>query len=119
MCVGRYAHIPMDEIPLSECLKDTVERCLPYWEESITPALKRGKTVLVAAHGNSIRGILKYLDEISDEEITKLEIPTGVPLVYQLDEKLRPIKNPKAVGPLSGVFLGDADEVAQAQQQVA
>ena len=70
---NKYAHIPVDEIPLSECLKDTVDRCLPYWEGSIVPALKRGKTVLVAAHGNSIRGILKYLDGISDDEITKLE----------------------------------------------
>ena len=116
---NEYAHINENEIPLAECLKDTVERTLPYWDRSIVPALQRGKTVLVAAHGNSIRGMLKALDEISNEEIVGIEIPTGVPLVYQLDEKLRPIKNPKAVGPLSGVFLGDADEVAQAQQQVA
>jgi 2,3-bisphosphoglycerate-dependent phosphoglycerate mutase len=80
---NNYAHIPEEEIPLSECLKDTVERCLPYWEESICSALSRGKTVLVAAHGNSIRGMLKHLDGISDDEITKLEIPTGIPLVYR------------------------------------
>lgn len=69
-----------------------MDRCLPYWEEAITPALQRGKTVLVAAHGNSIRGMLKHLDQISDEDITALEIPTGVPLVYNLDKDLRPIK---------------------------
>ena len=80
---NKYAHIPEEDIPLSECLKDTVERTLPYWEESICSALRRGKTVLVAAHGNSIRGILKHLDGISDEEITKLEIPTALPLVYR------------------------------------
>lgn len=79
---NKYAHIPEDEIPLSECLKDTVERCLPYWERSITPALTRGRTVLVAAHGNSIRGILKYLDNIPDEEITfvpTLTVPPSPP----------------------------------------
>jgi len=119
MCVGRYAHIPMDEIPLSECLKDTVERCLPYWKESITPALKRGKTVLVAAHGNSIRGILKYLDEISDEEITKLEIPTGIPLVYRLNADLKPIPSERAVAPLSGFFLVDEVELKRKQEEVA
>jgi len=109
----------MDEIPLSECLKDTVERCLPYWEESITPALKRGKTVLVAAHGNSIRGILKYLDEISDEEITKLEIPTGIPLVYRLNADLKPIPSERAVAPLSGFFLVDEVELKRKQEEVA
>lgn len=72
----RYAHIAEEEIPLAECLKDTVERCLPYWKSDITPALQRGKTVLVAAHGNSIRGILKYLDDISDEEVAALAAPS-------------------------------------------
>ena len=114
-----YAHINEDEIPLAECLKDTVERTLPYWDRTIVPALQRGKTVLVAAHGNSIRGMLKALDDISTEDIVGLEIPTGVPLVYELDAELRPIKMANAVGPLSGVFLGDADEVANAQRQVA
>jgi 2,3-bisphosphoglycerate-dependent phosphoglycerate mutase len=116
---NKYAHIPMDEIPLSECLKDTVERCLPYWEEAITPALQRGKTVLVAAHGNSIRGILKYVDSISDEEITKLEIPTGVPLVYNLDKELKPISSAGAIAPLSGVFLVDPEELKRKQEEVA
>jgi 2,3-bisphosphoglycerate-dependent phosphoglycerate mutase len=116
---NKYAHIPMEDIPLSECLKDTVDRCLPYWEESITPALTRGKTVLVAAHGNSIRGILKYLDGISDDEITKLEIPTGIPLVYELDKDLKPIPSDRAVAPLTGHFLVDADELARKQEEVA
>jgi len=116
---NKYAHIPMDEIPLAECLKDTVDRCLPYWEESITPALMRGKTVLVAAHGNSIRGILKYLDGISDEEITQLEIPTGIPLVYRLDKNLQPIKSELAVPPLTGRFLVDEEELKRKQEEVA
>jgi len=116
---NKYAHIPEDEIPLSECLKDTVDRCLPYWESSIVPALARGKTVLVAAHGNSIRGMLKYLDNISDEEITKLEIPTGVPLVYQLDKDLKVIPSDRAVAPLTGHFLVDEAELKKKQEEVA
>mmetsp|Transcript_100436 Transcript_100436/g.287454 ORF Transcript_100436/g.287454 Transcript_100436/m.287454 type:complete len:306 (+) Transcript_100436:1159-2076(+) len=116
---NKYAHIPEDEIPLSECLKDTVERCLPFWEGSIMPALKRQKTVLVAAHGNSIRGIVKYLDDIPEEDITKLEIPTGIPLVYRLDKNLKPIKSDRASGMLSGYFLGDPEEIKKAQEAVA
>ena len=114
-----YAHIRKTDIPLAECLKDTVERTLPYWENSITPALKRGKTVLVAAHGNSIRGMLKHLDEISEDAIVDIEIPTGIPLVYTLDADLKPIPSPGAVAPLSGVFLGDASEIEKARRQVA
>mmetsp|Transcript_36386 Transcript_36386/g.95656 ORF Transcript_36386/g.95656 Transcript_36386/m.95656 type:complete len:307 (-) Transcript_36386:483-1403(-) len=114
-----YAHIHEDQIPRAECLKDTVERCLPYWEESICSALKRGKTVLVAAHGNSIRGILKHLDGISDEEITQLEIPTGIPLVYRLTKELKPLPSERAVAPLNGYFLADADELKKAQEEVA
>jgi len=114
-----YAHIPEEEIPRAECLKDTVERCLPYWEESITSALQRGKTVLVAAHGNSIRGILKHLDGISDDEITKLEIPTGIPLVYRLNADLAPIPSERAVAPLSGHFLADLEALKKAQEEVA
>lgn len=116
---NKYAHVPPEEIPLSECLKDTVERCLPFWQGSITPALKRGKTVLVAAHGNSIRGIVKYLDDISDDAITGLEIPTGIPLVYKLDKDLRPIKNARSSGMLNGYFLGDPEEIKKAQEKVA
>jgi len=116
---NKYAHIPEADIPMSECLKDTVERCLPYWETAITPALKRGKCVLIAAHGNSIRGMLKYLDGISDEEITKLEIPTGIPLVYELDADLKPIPSPDAVAPLTGRFLTDPEALRKAQEEVA
>uniref|UniRef100_A0A7S4F5T6 phosphoglycerate mutase (2,3-diphosphoglycerate-dependent) n=2 Tax=Chrysotila carterae TaxID=13221 RepID=A0A7S4F5T6_CHRCT len=114
-----YAHIPEEDLPLSECLKDTVERTLPYWNSDIVPALKRGKTVLIAAHGNSIRGILKALDDISDEDITGLEIPTGIPLVYHLDKDLKPIKSPRASGFLSGYFLADPKALAAAQKKVA
>eukprot|EP00964_Phaeocystis_antarctica_P060847 scaffold36314_cov73-Phaeocystis_antarctica.AAC.5 len=97
-----------------------VERTVPYWEGDITPALKRGKTVLVAAHGNSIRGILKHIDGISDEEITGLEIPTGIPLVYHLDKDLKPIKSPRATVPvLSGYFLADQSDLEAAQKKVA
>ena len=116
---NEYAHIPLGDLPRSECLQDCVERTLPYWYSDIVPALKRGKTVLVAAHGNSIRGILKHLDDISDDEITKLEVPTGVPLVYTLDRDLKPIKSSRASGLLSGHFLGDPEAIAAAQQKVA
>ena len=116
---NKYAHIPDDEIPLSECLKDTVDRCLPYWKSDIMPALQRGKTVLVAAHGNSIRGMLKYLDEISDEVITGLEVPTGIPLVYRLDKNLKPIPSDRACEPLNGYFLVDPEELKKAQEKVA
>jgi len=116
---NKYAHIPEEDIPLAECLKDTIDRCLPYWEGSITPALSRGKTVLVAAHGNSIRGILKYLDDIPDDEITKLEIPTGVPLVYQLDSDLKVIPSARGVEPLRGHFLVDPEELKRKQEEVA
>ena len=116
---NKYAHIPESDIPLSECLKDTVDRCLPYWQSSITPALERGKTVLVAAHGNSIRGMLKHLDGIDDETITGLEIPTGVPLVYKLDKNLKPIPSALAVAPLTGEFLVDQAELKRKQEEVA
>ena len=117
---NKYIHIPMDEIPRAECLKDTVERTLPYWEGAIAPALRRGKTVLIAAHGNSIRGLVKHLDRISDAEIVELEIPTGIPLHYALDADLRPIPLDGAVAPLSGEFLADDPaEVARARDRVA
>ena len=110
---NRYAHLPDADIPRSECLKDCVERTVPYWEQEIVPALMRGKTVLVAAHGNSIRGILKHIDGISDEDITGLEIPTGIPLVYQLDDDLKPIKSDRATGVLSGHFLANQEALAE------
>jgi len=106
----RYADMPIDEVPGTECLKDTVERFLPYWIDAIVPAIKAGKRVLIAAHGNSLRALVKYLDNISDEEIPGLNIPTGVPLVYELDEDLRPIKH---------YYLGDQDAVNAAINAVA
>lgn len=114
-----YANIDPAMLPACECLKDTVARCLPLWHEQIAPALQEGKTVLVAAHGNSIRGLLKYLDSISDDEITGVEIPTGIPLVYELDAALRPIPAKGSVAPLCGAFLGDAAAIAEAQAKVA
>jgi 2,3-bisphosphoglycerate-dependent phosphoglycerate mutase len=106
----RYAHLRPDELPLTECLKDTVRRFLPYWEEALAPAVRSGKRVLVAAHGNSIRAMVKYFDQVSDEEIVGVNIPTGVPLVYELDEQLRAQRH---------YYLGDPEEVARAMQAVA
>ena len=102
---ARYAHLPTDEVPLTECLKDTVERFLPYWVDTIVPVIKDGKRVVIAAHGNSLRALVKYLDNISEEEITGLNIPTGVPLVYELDKDMRPIKH---------YYLGDQAAVEAA-----
>lgn len=106
----RYADLTEDELPLTECLKDTVARFLPLWHETIAPDIKAGKKVIIAAHGNSLRALVKYLDNISDEEIVGLNIPTGVPLVYELDEDLKPIRH---------YYLGDPDEIAKAAQAVA
>ncbi|MBF0480815.1 MAG: 2,3-diphosphoglycerate-dependent phosphoglycerate mutase [Desulfovibrionaceae bacterium] len=106
----RYAALSPDELPASECLKDTVARALPYWFETISPQVQSGKRLLVAAHGNSIRAIVKYLDDISEAEITELNIPTGVPLVYELDKELRPIKH---------YYLGDPEEIARQIKAVA
>jgi len=89
----RYAKLKREEIPLGECLKDNVARVLPLWEESIAPALRSGKRVLIAAHGNSIRSLVKYLDEVSDSDIMEINIPNGLPLVYELDDNLKPIKH--------------------------
>ena len=80
-------------VPHTECLKDTVERVIPYWNETIVPSLKDNKKVIIVAHGNSLRGLIKYLDNISDEDIVNLEIPTGSPIVYELDDNLKPIKH--------------------------
>lgn len=90
---ARYKSLPKDDIPKTECLKDTVERFLPYWQVTIAPAIKAGKRVLIAAHGNSLRALVKYLDKMSDKDITGLDIPTGIPLVYELDEALHPIRH--------------------------
>ena len=106
----RYAGLTKDELPKTECLKDTVERVIPFWNETIAPAIKSGKKVIIAAHGNSLRALVKYLDGISDEEIVGLNIPTGVPLVYELDDDLKPIKH---------YYLGDQDEIARKAAAVA
>jgi 2,3-bisphosphoglycerate-dependent phosphoglycerate mutase len=106
----RYAKVPAGQMPLTECLKDTVARVLPHWNESMAPAIKAGKRVLVSAHGNSMRALVKYLDGISDEDIVALNIPNGIPLVYELDEALQPIRH---------YYLGDAEAVALAAAAVA
>jgi 2,3-bisphosphoglycerate-dependent phosphoglycerate mutase len=106
----RYAGLSEAEIPLTECLEDTVARFLPLWHQTIAPAVKSGKRVIVAAHGNSLRALVKYLDNISDDEIVGLNIPTGVPLVYELDDNLKPIRH---------YYLGDPEAVAAAMQAVA
>jgi 2,3-bisphosphoglycerate-dependent phosphoglycerate mutase len=106
----RYAKVPRAELPLTECLKDTVARVLPIWNESIAPAIKAGKKVVIAAHGNSLRALIKYLDGISDDDIVGLNIPNGVPLVYELDENLKPIRHE---------YLGDPEAIAKAQAAVA
>tara|TARA_S200000501_G_C20778516_1_gene723890 strand:- start:50 stop:796 length:747 start_codon:yes stop_codon:yes gene_type:complete len=105
-----YSKMPVDLLPNSECLKDTVERFMPYWFDVIKPEIEQGEKVLIVAHGNSLRALVKYLDQISDENILKLNIPTGVPLVYELDEDLKPIKS---------YFLGDQDEISKKADAVA
>lgn len=106
----RYASLSSEELPLTECLKDTVERFLPYWHETIAPVVKSGQRVLIAAHGNSLRALVKYLDNVSDDEIVGLNIPTGIPLVYELDGNLKP---------LSSRYLGDPEAAAKAAAAVA
>ena len=99
-----------EQMPLTECLKDTVARVLPYWNEALAPAIRAGQRVLVAAHGNSLRALVKYLDGISDDEIVGLNIPNGVPLVYELDDALKPLRH---------YYLGDADAIAAKAAAVA
>ncbi|MBI5577668.1 MAG: 2,3-diphosphoglycerate-dependent phosphoglycerate mutase [Deltaproteobacteria bacterium] len=106
----RYAGLGPHELPLTECLKDTVARFLPYWHETISPAVKAGQRVIIAAHGNSLRALVKYLDRISDKDILELNIPTGIPLVYELREDLTPIRS---------YYLGDPEVVQKAAQAVA
>jgi 2,3-bisphosphoglycerate-dependent phosphoglycerate mutase len=106
----RYAKLQAADIPLTECLKDTVARVMPFWNESMAPAIKAGRRIVVAAHGNSIRALVKYLDGISDEAIVNLNIPNGIPLVYELDADLKPIKS---------YYLGDAQAAAKAAAAVA
>lgn len=106
----RYADLRENELPLTECLKDTVARFVPYWEETIAPMVKSGKKVLITAHGNSLRALVKYLDNIPDKEIVELNIPTGIPLVYELDKDLKSIKS---------YYLGDQEEISKAAAAVA
>ncbi len=106
----RYRHMKPDEIPRTECLGDTVRRVIPFWSDSIAPAISRGRRVLVAAHGNSLRALIKHLDSVSDEDIVGLNVPTGQPLVYELDERLKPSRH---------YYLGDPAEIARAQAAVA
>jgi 2,3-bisphosphoglycerate-dependent phosphoglycerate mutase len=106
----RYRNLPASDLPLTESLKDTVARFLPYWHESIAPRIKRGERVLIAAHGNSLRALVKYLDGISDEAIVELNIPTGIPLVYELDGALKSIKS---------YYLGDAEAAKNAAAAIA
>jgi 2,3-bisphosphoglycerate-dependent phosphoglycerate mutase len=106
----RYAELRPDELPLTECLKDTVARFVPYWTGTIAPEVRAGRRVLIAAHGNSLRALVKYLDNISDEDIIGLNIPTAAPLVYELDDALKPIRH---------YYLGDPEQVAAAARAVA
>ena len=107
----RYADIDKKDLPLSESLKLTGERFMVDWENVLVPQIKSGKRILIAAHGNTLRALVKHLDGISEDEITGLNIPTGVPLVYELDEDLNPIPSPDAIAPLQGRYLGDQEEV--------
>ncbi|MBU4613007.1 2,3-diphosphoglycerate-dependent phosphoglycerate mutase [Achromobacter sp. GG226] len=106
----RYADVDPALLPNTECLKDTVERVVPYWDEAIAPAIRAGKRVLIAAHGNSLRALIRHLDNVSDDDIVNLNIPTGQPLVYELDDDLKPIRH---------YYLGNPDEIAAAMAAVA
>ena len=106
----RYKDLDNKDIPLTECLKDTVKRFLPYWHEVIVPTIRSGKRVIICAHGNSIRALVKYVDDVSDVDIVGINIPTGIPLIYELDERLKPVKN---------YYLGDPDEIKRATETIA
>ncbi|TET04908.1 MAG: 2,3-diphosphoglycerate-dependent phosphoglycerate mutase [Promethearchaeota archaeon] len=106
----RYKNLESKDIPLTECLKDTVERFLPYWQDTIAPAIRSGKNVIISAHGNSLRALVKYLDNMSEDDIVKLDIPTGIPLIYELDDDLKPIQH---------YYLGDPEAVKKATEAVA
>ena len=106
----RYKDLDNKDIPLTECLKDTVERFLPYWHEVIVPLIRSGKRVIISAHGNSIRALVKYVDDVSDVDIVGINIPTGIPLIYELDERLKPVNS---------YYLGDPDEIKRATETIA
>jgi 2,3-bisphosphoglycerate-dependent phosphoglycerate mutase len=105
----RYVRLTAQQLPATECLKDTVERVLPFWEETIAPAIRAGRRVMISAHGNSLRALIKHLDHVSEEDIVHLNIPTGQPLVYELDKDLRPIRH---------YYIGDPAEIAAAMAAV-
>ena len=106
----RYKNLTEKELPLTECLKDTVDRFLPYWKDTIAPSIKSGKKIIIAAHGNSLRALVKYLDKVPEDEIVGLNIPTGIPLVYELDDNLKPLKH---------YYLGDQEEIQKKTNAVA
>jgi len=106
----RYENLRRKDLPLAECLKDTVARTMPYWHDTIAPAIRAEERVIVVAHGNSLRGLVKYLDDVSEDEIVELNIPTGIPLVYELDDNLQPLRH---------YYLGDPEAVQRAAQAVA
>jgi len=106
----RYESLSEAELPRTECLKDTVARMVPYWEKTLAPIIKTGKRVLIVAHGNSLRALVKYLDNVPDNEIVELNIPTGIPLVYELDSELKPVKN---------YYMGDPEAIRKAAEAVA
>jgi len=106
----RYQNLAKRDVPLTECLKDTIDRFLPYWSETIVPVIQFGRRVIIVAHGNSLRALVKYLDNISNQDILELNIPTGVPLVYELDNNLKPIQH---------YYLGDQVEIEKAKQAIA
>jgi 2,3-bisphosphoglycerate-dependent phosphoglycerate mutase len=106
----RYKGLDPKDVPLTECLKDTVARFMPYWHETIAPEIKKGKRLLIAAHGNSLRALVKYLDNVSDNDIVAMNIPTGIPLVYELDADLKPLRHG---------YLGDPEEIKKAMETVA
>jgi len=106
----RYAGLTPEQLPLTECLEDTVARFLPYWEDVIAPSIRRGERVLISAHGNSLRALVKHLDRVSDEEIVDLNIPTGIPLVYELNDDLTPNRH---------CYLGDPEAIRAATEKVA
>ncbi|MDD7793052.1 2,3-diphosphoglycerate-dependent phosphoglycerate mutase [Clostridium sp. 'White wine YQ'] len=105
----KYSELKEEELPLTENLNDTIKRVIPYWNEVIAPEVKSGKNIVIAAHGNSLRALVKYLDNLSNEEVTNLNIPTGTPLVYELDDELKPIRH---------YYLGDPEEIRKAEEAV-
>merc|ERR1719265_2062417 len=116
---AKYAKVNAKDIPKAESLKTVIDRVMPYWKKEIQPKLQKGNTVFVAAHGNSIRAIVKFIEGIADDDIPSLEIPTGTPLVYELDKELNPIPNDLAVPPLKyGRYLGDAEKIRAAAEAV-